>query len=206
MNKERKIICDAVKIGSYEEVSGIPAKNLTKVDTDTAILDGLIVKGYETKFGELPNENGEIYTKDCFDDFLDRYYIKNNLNIPVVVQHRDDLAHLVGRVLILEVNSVGFYFVCYIPRMLPQYDNILTLVKEGVLQGLSKYGWATKYHYDERKQALVIDKMDLANVSLVSNPANAIPFEKLQEVTNGLSFRKLEDDSKGFGKGFGKGF
>lgn len=203
---EKKIICDAVKIGSYEEVNGIPAKNITKVDNDNTILDGLIVKGYETKFSDLPNENAEIYTKDCMDDFLERYYIKNDLNVPVVIQHCQDITHLVGRVLILEVNSVGFYFVCYIPRALPQYSNVLTLVKEGILQGLSKFGWATEYHFDEKKDAFIIDKMDLVNVSLVSNPANAIPFEKLQEVSNGLSFRKLEDNSKGFGKGFGKGF
>lgn len=190
------IICDAVKLGGYEEVDKIPSKNITRIDGDDAILDGLIVRGYETKFNTERNENYEIFTKDCLDDFVERYYVKNKLNLPLDIQHRDDIYHLAGRVLVLEVNSVGFYFVCYIPRTLPEYDRIKVLLEEGILQGLSKCGWATEGRWDDEKEAFIVEKMELLSVSLVSNPANGVPFEKVQEVKNGIAFRKVKDSDK----------
>lgn len=199
-DEKTRIICDAVKLGSYEEVDGIPAKNITRIDGDDTPLSGLIIRGYETKFNTERNENGEIFTKDCLDDFVERYYVKKKLNLPLDIQHRNDLLHLAGRVLVLEVNSVGFYFVCYVPRALPEYDRIKTLVQEGILQGLSKFGWATQGHWDEDKQAFIVERMDILSVSLVCNPANGVAFEKVQEVKNGLAFRKVEVEDKGCDK------
>ena len=196
MEKKYRPICDAVKLGSYEEVDKIPAKNITNIEGDNTILDGLIIRGYETKFGSK-NENYEVYTKDCLDDFIERYYVKNELNMPLDIQHRDDLMHLAGRVLVCEVNSVGFYFVCYVPRIHPEYARIKMLIEEGVLQGLSKYGWSEDvdyvYNTDGSFSHYLIKKMDILSMSLVTSPANGIPFEKVQEVRNALAFRKVEE-------------
>ena len=48
-NKKR-LVRDGVLLGDWQEVSGLPLSSVTKKDTDTATLDGLIIKGYETKF------------------------------------------------------------------------------------------------------------------------------------------------------------
>lgn len=180
-------IHDAVALGEWEEVNKIPLSTITKNDKDTALLDGMIIRGYETKFGNT-NENGERYEKDCLDEFIQRYFVDNKLNMPVDVQHRSDMDHLCGRVLIVETNSVGFYFVAYVPKTYCKYEQLKNLIKEGIIQGFSKEGWATDYDYIYKKDGTFdyckIKKMDILSVSLVSIPANANAFEKAQEVKN----------------------
>ena len=197
---ERHVICDAVKLGSYEQVDNLPLSTITHNPNDKGVLSGLIIRGYETKFSGKPNENAEVYEKDCLDDFFDRYYIKNRLNMPLDIQHRDDLLHLCGRVLVVEVNSVGFYFVCYIPKTYPEYERVKGLIEEGVLQGLSKCGWSEEYECVYNKDGsfshFLIKKMDILSVSLVTTPANGVPFEKVQEVRNALTFRKTENQTE----------
>lgn len=198
-NIEKPIkLADVVSLGSYDEVDGLDLASITKNDADKGSrLDGLIIRGYETKFSNGTNENGERYTKECLDKFFEEYYTKHHLNMPLTIQHRDDIAHLCGRVLTCEVNSVGFYFVCYVPKSLPNYEHIKTLIKEGVLQGLSKEGWCTdgKCHYndDGSFDYYEVDEMCITAMSLVTTPANAIPFEKAQEIRNEL--RVIKDDN-----------
>ena len=200
MNQKRHIIFDSVKLGSYEQVDNLPLSAVTHNSTDTGVLSGLIIRGYETKFGGAANENGEVYDKSCLDDFFERYYIKNKLNMPLDIQHRNDLLHLCGRVLVVEVNSVGFYFVCYIPKTYPEYNRVKVLIEEGVLQGLSKCGWSEEYEYIYNKDGsfshYLIKKMDILSMSLVTTPANGIPFEKVQEIRNALTFRKVEEPNR----------
>ena len=64
-NKKR-LVRDGVLLGDWQEVSGLQLSSVTKKDTDTAMLDGLIIKGYETKFN-VTNENGERYAPNCLD-------------------------------------------------------------------------------------------------------------------------------------------
>lgn len=186
---------DVVKLGSYEEVDSLDLISITKNDADKGTkIDGLIIRGYETKFSNGTNENGERYTRECLDKFIESYYVRNKLNMPLTIQHRDDLIHLAGRVLTVEVNSVGFYFVCYVPRILPEYDRIKMLIKEGILQGLSKEGWSTKgkcyYTTDGYFDYYEIEEMELTAISLVTTPANGQRLEKSQEVRNALTFVK----------------
>ena len=82
---EKVKIFDAVKIGSWEEVSNIPASTITKNDKDTQKLDGLILRGYETKFKDAKNFNSEVYETGCLDKFIENYFVKNNLNMPVTI-------------------------------------------------------------------------------------------------------------------------
>ena len=193
-------LTNVVKLGSYEEVDGLDLATVTKAEGDKGTkLDGLIIRGYETKFASGTNENGERYTKECLDDFFERYYVANKLNMPFTIQHRDDLLHLCGRVLTVEVNSVGFYFVCYIPRTLPEYGRVKTLIKEGVLQGLSKEGWCTKgkcyYTKDGQFDYFLVEEMQITAMSLVTTPANGNPLEKAQEVRNALTVIKNNDNN-----------
>lgn len=186
-------LTDVVVLGSYEEVDSLDLASITKRDADKGkALNGMILRGYETKFADGTNENGERYAKGCLDKFVEKYYSKNGLNMPLTVQHGGDIYHLAGRVLALEVNSVGFYFVVYIPKALPEYARIRVLIEEGILQGLSKEGWATKgkcyYTKEGDFDYFLVEEMEMTAVSLVATPANGNALEKAQEVRNTLNY------------------
>lgn len=179
-------ITDGVLIEKYEETKTKLSTITNNAEDDAVELDGLLLKGYETKFANGTNENREQYTREALTDFVERYYVGRGLNLPVTILHRDDLDHLCGRVVYMEANSVGFYFVAYIPRTYVHYDAVRAMLKEGILQGFSKEGYATKWRdmrdpktgewlYEE------IQEFELLCVSLVATPANGIAFEKMQE-------------------------
>jgi HK97 family phage prohead protease len=186
-------IHDTTLIGNWEEVQDVELSTITKRDTDTQRLNGLVIKGYETKFSKT-NENGERYETGCLDDFIQSYFIDNNLNMVVDLQHGYGIDDQVGRVVYLEANTVGFYFVAYIPRTVARYEQVKNLLQEGILQGFSKSGWATEYEYkytaDGDFDYMLIKKMDIVSVSLVTSPANAVAFESVGEtVQNRLEYR-----------------
>lgn len=189
--RERILVQDDVKIGSWEEVTALPLSSITHNDKDNKHLDGIIIKGYETKFG-VTNENGEQYDPHCLDAFIERYFVNHDLNMVVDVQHSSMVDDQVGRVIYLEVNSVGFYFVVYIPRRIKRYDEIKTLLEEGILQGFSKCGYADDYEWVEDKKKkccyVLFKSFMLLSVSLVTAPANAQKFEKVAEVKNGITY------------------
>ena len=190
---------DGVLLGDWQEVSGWPLSSVTKKDTDTATLDGLIIKGYETKFN-VTNENGERYAPNCLDKFVQQYFVDHELNMVVDLQHNWDIDSQIGRVIYLEVNTVGFYFVAYVPRSVARYEQVKALLREGILQGFSKMGWATDYEYrynrDGEFDYVEIKEFQLCSVSLVTMPANAIPFEAIGEpIRDGLQFvNRLNED------------
>lgn len=201
-NNTKRLVRDGVLLGDWQEVSGLPLSSVTKKDTDTATLDGLIIKGYETKFN-VTNENGERYAPNCLDNFVKKYFVDHELNMVVDLQHGWDIDSQIGRVIYLEVNSVGFYFVAYVPRSIARYEQVKNLLREGILQGFSKMGWATDYEYrytsDGEFDYVEIKEFQLCSVSLVTMPANAIPFEAIGEpVKDGLQFvnRLTEDEPK----------
>ena len=172
---------------------------VTKKDTDTQKLNGLIIKGYETKFSKV-NENGERYEPGCLDEFIQSYFIDNGLNMVVDVQHGWGVDDQVGRVVYLETNTVGFYFVAYIPRTVARYEQIKNLLQEGILQGFSKCGWASDYELERGKDGedvFVVKKMDIVSVSLVTSPASAIAFEGVGEtIQNRLEYRnRIKDEA-----------
>jgi HK97 family phage prohead protease len=190
--KDKIRINDTTLIGNWEEVTDIELSKITKRDTDTAKLNGIIVKGYETKFGVI-NENDELYEPGCFDEFVHRYFIDHDLNMVVDVEHGMGIDDQIGRVIYLETNSVGFYCVVYIPSTVARYKQVKDLLAEGILQGFSKFGWATDAEWKknrEGKDYLRILKMEILKVSLVTMPANPIPFESVGEtVRNRLEYR-----------------
>lgn len=201
MKKKILKIQNTTLIGSWEEVSKIKASEITKNEGDTEVLEGLIVKGYEMMFSNEPNENYEIYDKNCFDKFINDYFVSNKLNIPVDLLHRCDIYHLAGRVIYAEVNSVGLYFVVYVPKTFVNYELVKNDLKEKILQGFSKCGWATDYDYvydeDGDFKAVKIKEMALNSVSLVATPANALSFENVQEIQNATRFNnKTKTENK----------
>lgn len=198
--KERIKIQDTTLIGNWDEVQDFELSKVTKKDTDTQKLNGLVIRGYETKFSKV-NENGERYEPGCLDEFIQSYFIDNGLNMVVDVQHGFYIDDQVGRVVYLETNTVGFYFVAYIPRTVARYEQIKNLLQEGILQGFSKCGWATDWEWERGKdgeEVFVVKKMDIVSVSLVTSPANAIAFEGVGEtIQNRLEYRNRINDEAG---------
>lgn len=196
--QRRRKLSDVVALGSYEEVEGLELETLTRNEADRGQrLSGLIIRGYETRFADGTNTNGERYTKECLDRFFADYYKKRGLNMPLTLMHGDKWQDACGRVLTIEINSVGFYFVCYIPKSIPEYEGIKARVKEGILQGLSKEGWATKGRVVRDKNGdfayYLVEEMEMIAVSLVTTPANGNALERVQEIKNTLQVIKEEE-------------
>lgn len=198
--QEFPLLCNAVTIGDWEEVKGIPTSQLTKRDEDTALLDGLIIRGYEMEWDKT-NENYERYEKTAFDKFINDYFIDRGFNLVVDIEHAGfDPQWLAGRVIYAEINSRGMYYIVYIPRTYVHFEMVRDLLQEGILQGFSKMGYATNWEDVWNKQTgeflyELITEFKLLAMSLVSAPANGMQFEKLQEVKrNGLVFRNIEKE------------
>lgn len=196
------LLRDTVLLGNWEEVQDINAQTI-RPDLAAENLDGLIIKGYEMKFGQT-NENGEQYDKTAFDEFIKSYFVDGKLNMPVDINHEGyhDWCSYCGRVLYIEVNSVGFYFAVYIPRTYAEYDRLLWALKNGIVQGFSKEGFVGYDDYDilwnkdgtfDHEQ---IHKMRVTSVSLVCTPANGLAFEQMKETRNALIFENKTQGGK----------
>ena len=189
--EEKRIVRDSVLIGEWKDVQDLPLSSITKRADDKEKLDGLVIKGYEMKWGAT-NENGERYAQGAFDDFINNYYIKNGLNVVVDVQHDERPEWLCGRLLYVETNTVGFYLVAYIPRTEQAFEAVKSKLQNGLLQGFSKYGFVDDGHYVFKDNGKVdyfqIDKIRIFSVSLVATPANGVPFEGVGEVKNRLEY------------------
>ena len=197
---------DAVLLGSWEEVTALDSQKLN-ADLAPETLNGLILKGYEMKWG-VTNENGEQYDKNAFDKFIQEYFVDRKLNMPVDINHEgwsNWLAYC-GRVLYIETNSVGFYFVVYVPSTFRYYDDLKNMLQAGIIQGFSKEGFATdwedKYVVDENGNKHfdyeLIKEIAVVSVSLVCTPANGIAFERMEEIKNALVFKnKTKDNASG---------
>lgn len=178
---------------AWEEVKGIKASEITHRDEDNERLDGLIIRGYEMKWGET-NANGERYEKGAFDAFINEWYVNKGFNMVVDINHEGYKDHYkqCGRVLYIETNSVGFYFVVYINRGYSQYDDLKWRLEQGLLQGFSKEGFATDWEWKWKEDGTfdyeLIKEIAVVSVSLVPLPANGVQFEKVQEVKNGTHY------------------
>lgn len=201
-----KLVRDAVLLGSWEETTEIPTETLRKWTNNPDELDGLILKGYEMKWG-VTNENGEQYEAGAFDKFINEYFVEKGLNMPVDINHEGwtNWRAYCGRVLYIETNSVGFYFVVYVPRTFAYYDDLRNMLKNGIIQGFSKEGFATSYTdiYNEQGvfQYEMIKEIAVVSVSLVCTPANGVAFERMQEIKNALVFKnKLQNQDTAAGE------
>lgn len=201
----RRIVADGALLSSrdWEDVKTKPLSSITGNPEDTEIVDGLIIRGYEMEFAQGTNANGERFTPYCLDKFIQDYYVAKGLNIPLDVQHNDhDPEWLCGRIVYVEVNDRGFQYVAYIPRTYKNYDIVKNLLAEKILQGFSKFGWSTQGHWvDDDNEPwggyFLVEEMTLISMSLVTTPANGIPFEEVGEVANSTRFvNKKKENGK----------
>lgn len=194
---KRPYIADEVLLGKWEQVSDLKASEITHRDTDTEKLSGLLFYGYEMKWGAR-NTNGEEYQKTAFDKFIKQYFVDKELNMPVTVEHSWDVRDIVGRVLYIEVNSTGFYFVAYVPDTCPNFNLVKWLAEQGLIQGFSKEGYVTDGEWKQDKDGewyIDIREIMVSRVSLVCTPANGVKFERVKETRNSVAYvNKIEQE------------
>lgn len=199
MKKEmqmRRIVADGALFSSkdWKEVETKPLSSITGNPEDTEIVDGIIISGYESEFAQGTNVNGERFMPNCLDKFIQDYYVSKGLNIPMDVQHQDSNPEWIcGRIVYVEVNDRGFKYVGYIPRKYEHYEMVKNLLAEKILQGFSKFGWATKGHWiddpdEEWGGYFLVEEMTLVSMALVTTPANGIPFDEVGEIANSTRF------------------
>ena len=186
---KRPYIQDEVLMGDWSDVKDIPAETLKKWTNDPDSLHGLIFKGYEMKWGAV-NTNGEKYEQGAFKKFIEEYFVAHKLNMPVTIEHSWSPDHIVGRVLYIETNSTGFYFVAYVPESCPNFARVKWLAQEGLIQGFSKEGYVTDGEWLQDKNGewyIDIKEIMMTRVSLVCTPANGISFESIK-TTNAVTY------------------
>jgi hypothetical protein len=90
--------------------------------------------------------------------------------------------------------------VVYIPKTYINSEIVRHNLKEGILQGFSKEGWADEYEVKYTKDGgfdyILVKKMTFIYLSLVATPANGIRFDKIKEtpdIRNSTKFEKAEE-------------
>lgn len=198
--KQRREIADnimrnAVMLGEWSDVKAIPVEEVRKWTNDPDKLHGLIFKGYEMKWNAI-NTNGELYDETAFDKFIEEYFVGKGFNMPVTIEHSDDPEWIAGRVLYIERNTVGFYFVIYIPDTYPRFQYVKWLAEEGLIQGLSKEGYYINAEWEQDEKSsewyVHIHELMMTRVSLVTTPANGVKFESVQQTKNEVRFVKKD--------------
>lgn len=196
VQKQRELAENAIRnsimLGEWSDVQTIPAEDLRKWTNEPEKLHGLIFKGYEMKWGAV-NTNGELYDEGAFDNFIEDYFVQKGFNMPVTIEHSQDPEWIAGRVLYIERNSVGFYFVVYIPDTYKNYAQVKWMAEEGLLQGLSKEGFYCDCDWEQDDKGewyIQVHKLIMHRVSLVCTPANGVKFESMKETKNAVRFTK----------------
>lgn len=201
VQKQSHLVRDTVLIGSWEDTQKIPTETLRKWTNEPDKLDGLIIKGYEMKWKDT-NENRERYDDTAFAEFIQSYFVDKGFNMPVDINHEGhhNWAAYCGRVLYIETNGVGFYFVIYVPRTYPEYNRLVWALQNGIIQGFSKEGYVdlddydNVYNEDGTFAYEQINKIRVVSVSLVATPANGIPFEQMRVTTDTLIFEDKREN------------
>lgn len=168
---------------TYKKMKRIEIKNfttLTKFDNGEPVrpvLDaegkeiGFDVRGMLTTF-DVRNENGQVFTSMSYDRFVDDYFLKNSLNVPVCVQHIEDIFHLCGYVLEMTKTADGVEVIVRVMREAYFYNVIKAFVRSGVLQGFSNCGYVEDAQWNDSEEALVVTGFALMHVALVTTPSD----------------------------------
>lgn len=157
--------------------------------TEKKISDnGYYVSGVWKRFNEV-NENGYIYTENCFDDFINNYFVKYQKNVPLTILHVPDAFHLAGVVNKIEKVKNELILRAKISKGAIYYEKFVQLIEDGVLQGFSDKGYALDYELTEN--GLLIRQATLQHISLVDMPA-MVDSEILANATDfkGFDFNK----------------
>lgn len=156
---------------------------------DTA--DGLKIRAKLKSWGTT-NLNGYNFAKNSYDDFIADYYEKFDYKLPLTLMHGHSFADIVGEVTLLDNREDGLYCEAVIFADYPQFGWLEKLVKSRILGGVSDDGFLLDYSEDAATGAILVEKAQIMNVSIVTTPAE--PLAKVEEMANtafrGFSARK----------------
>ena len=198
----RRIVTNGALISSKDWREGVyQLSSFTNNPDDKELLDGIIIEGYETKFADGTNTNGERFEPGCLDKFIHEYYVEKGLNMPLVVEHSFDPEWIAGRIVYAEVNEVGFKYVAYIPKTYMHYAHVKNLLANGIIQGFSKFGWCNQGQWIEDPEDkfggyFLVQQMDIINMAIVTTPANGLRFDEVGEIMNAMRFENKTKKAK----------
>lgn len=149
---------------------------------------GIEVRGYVTDFTSV-NANGQKFEKNSYDEWVNGYFEKNDLNIPIDLMHVRDMQHLAGICKKFVKKSDGVEITAFIPKGVYFYNLIKLLIDNGVLQGFSNMGYMTDWDYDRQTDCYIVKGFALISISLVDVPADV----STKFITNSTKFEGFED-------------
>lgn len=158
---------------------------------------GLLVDARLKVWGRA-NLNNEIFDKNAYDDFLNQYYRKNDLNMPLTLQHGGRVEDIVGKIVSIDKDDEGLVVKAQVLEGLPMSEATKTLIANGVLQGMSDEGWSDDFEISDKGEFL-IHRATILAVSLVATPAEAIA--KVRTVNNSINMRGFEFSNEKSGRG-----
>ena len=79
------------------------------------VREGLMLDGYFKRWNSI-NENGESYAKDSYDKFINHYFVRNKLNVPINLMHGSGFGDLAGKIVNMKKDSHGIFIQALISR------------------------------------------------------------------------------------------
>lgn len=133
---------------------------------------GIEVSGVLTTF-DVRNENGGVFHSGSYDKFVDEYFVKNSLNVPLCLYHNDwDIRMVCGVVKTMTKTDSGVEMTGWIPKTAYFYNLIKSQIDNGILQGFSNAGGVIEADYDFDTDTMDIKEFALLHAALVASPAD----------------------------------
>jgi len=173
-------------------------KSSTLIKNVKSLPNSIVIEGYETVHNKT-NYNGQRYAANAFEKWINEYFIQHNFNMPLTLQHQDDIMHIIGYIDTIEQRKEGLYIKAVIPSGIANFEHIQTLLKHNILNGFSKTGWVVKSSQQQDPETKeiyrLIEEIELIDISLVTIPANAQPItSKTEEKLNFIN--KVDEDKE----------
>ena len=184
---------EAIKIKNYTLIENADDRKKCKVIKDEAGNEiGFEISGVLTTFNVM-NGNGQTFLPNSYDKWINEYFVKNKINVPLCVLHNDyDIRSLCGHVKNMETDENGVRMTCFVPKYTYYYNLIKNLIDGGQLQGFSNYGAAVKYDYTDN--GIMVNEFQLINVAIVATPSDVGGLDI--ENTNFVGFNKKDSEKE----------
>ncbi len=169
-------------------------KNGFYFENSKEVEEGILLSGYFKKWN-VNNFNNEEYAKNAYDKFINNYFIKNKLNVPINLMHGWNFESLAGKIQNMKKDDTGIFIEVLISKGAVYFENVKQLLKDKVLQGFSDEGFAEDYEKKEDGSYLIKEAV-LTKISLVDIPAEATAKIEIKNATNFEGFNNTENEGK----------
>ena len=149
------------------------------------VSDQGIISGYITKFGVV-DSYGTATAKGCFKSTIAR--MEAGEVIPVLWQH--DPHEPIGKFLSIKDDDVGTYAVIQLDLNVKRAREAFSLIKNGIISGLSIGGYIIETEVNEETQVLLMIDIELIETSVVTFPA--CDEARIDDCRSSLNIREME--------------